>query len=243
MLKYLVVKGYKGDKDMITRSLTSKTCAKCKIDLPYSAFSKNKWAFDGYNYWCRVCRSLWCKEHREERSRQNREYRHRTGKFKPYQESKECNLYLGIHIAERVLSKYFDDIERMPFHTQGYDFICNKGYKIDVKSSCLRLTKIKSKTGEIYPSRWWSFKLSRNKIADYFLCLAFDNRQDLNPLHLWLIPGQVVNHLSVLGITANQIKSWTEFERPLEKVLNCCAELKQVSVISQIVEYGQDIPA
>ena len=93
-------------------------------------------------------------------------------------ENKECASYLGIYIAEEILPLIFDDVVRMPDGHKDYDFICIKGYKIQVKSSCLR---------NIYDK--WIFMIRKNKIADYFFMVAFDNRDDLNVLHMWLIKG------------------------------------------------------
>ena len=68
-----------------------------------------------------------------------------------------CGAYLGIHIAERILSRIFKDVEVMPNGNPGYDFICNHGKKIDVKSAC----SIKG-----YHS--WGFAIRCNIVADYF---------------------------------------------------------------------------
>jgi len=152
---------------------------------------------------------------------------HKRGKCKPFSENKECADYLGIHIAERILSKIFQNVDRMPNCNPGYDFICNKGYKIDVKSACL----FKSK---------WLFHIYNNKIADYFLLLAFDNRTDLNPIHMWLIRNnEIINTRRTsciinekLGVTIYNsnyglsIYSKYEINDKLDKVKLCCNELK-----------------
>ncbi len=67
-------------------------------------------------------------------------------------DNRECSSFLGCHIAEQVLSKTFKDVEIMPPSNPGYDFICNKGKKIDVKSSCLRYKNPKHKS--------WMFVIS-----------------------------------------------------------------------------------
>lgn len=38
----------------------------------------------------------------------------------------------------------------------------------------------------------FSFKVNKNKIADYFLCIAFDNRKNLNVKHIWLLKGDII---------------------------------------------------
>jgi len=137
--------------------------------------------------------------------RANRKQGHR-----PMCENRGCSLFLGVHIAERVLSRSFRDVERMPNNNPGYDFICNKGKKIDVKSSCL------NKDGK------WMFNITHNTIADYFLCLAFDNRTDLPPVHAGLIPGEKVNHLMGTGISPNTVCRWGEYRQDISKIAACC---------------------
>ena len=92
-------------------------------------------------------------------------------------ENKNSTQYLGIYIAERLLFNIFQDPIMMPHGTCGYDAICRNNYKIDVKSSVLLKNK-----------RWY-FNIKQNKVADAFLCIAFNNRVNLNVQHIWLIPG------------------------------------------------------
>ncbi|MCK5027433.1 MAG: hypothetical protein KAS07_03365 [Candidatus Pacebacteria bacterium] len=125
-----------------------------------------------------------------------------------------------MHVAERVLSKVFKDVQEMPYGYKGYDFICNKGKKIDVKSSCIYIDKRGNRSGT------WSFCIKKNKIADYFLCIAFDNREDLNPLHIWLIPGHIVNHLKSAAIAESVISKWGEHRLDIDKVTACCGIMK-----------------
>lgn len=137
---------------------------------------------------------------------------------KPMSENKECSLYFGVCVAERVLSHVFNDIEQMPNCNPGFDFICNRGKKIDVKSSCTRYA----------PDRapYWQFHINRNVIADYFLCLAFDNRNDLNPIYVWLVPGSTINHLIIKAISESTIWGWDEYVISLDKIISCCDAMK-----------------
>lgn len=155
---------------------------------------------------------------------------HKRGDTKPMSENKSCSQYLGVHIAERVLSHVFESVTRMPILNPGYDFICKKGYKINVKSACItknNLTKI------------WNFYIRKNTIPDYFLLLAFDNRTDLNPLHIWLIKGtdkigikikSILNEKNSLHIcnTFRSIEAYEkyEIEDKLKKMISCCDSLK-----------------
>lgn len=142
-----------------------------------------------------------------------------------------CATYLGVHVAERLLADVFDNIDRMPNNNPGFDFICGGGYKIDVKAVCLRKNR-----------RQWSFTIGYNTIADYFLCLAFDNRNDLNPLHIWLIPGYVINHRSTANISEGTIDRWSKYEMTdkLDKIKTCCNIMRTSNNDNKLAQIGDN---
>ena len=142
---------------------------------------------------------LYYEANREKINAANRERWYING-GKPMCINKSCPVFLGVHIAEQILSNVFKDVETMPYGNAGFDFICNKGKKIDVKSACV------SKHG--FHKGSWSFGIRKNQTADFFLCLVFDNREDLTPLHMWLIPGENINHLITAGISISTISKW-----------------------------------
>lgn len=151
--------------------------------------------------------------HKEE-IKQASKRRHYAHGGKPSSENKQCPVFLGVHVAESILSKVFKDVARMPYGHKGYDFMCNKGKKIDVKSSCTRVQKGHGDS--------WVFCIDKNKTADFFMCIALDNRKDINPLHLWLIPGKVVNNLMRASIAKSTIAKWDEYRLDIDKVAACC---------------------
>ncbi len=139
--------------------------------------------------------------------------------------NKECSMYLGYHVAERVLSHVFKDVEKMPMHNPGFDFTCNKGFKIDVKSSCLD------------KNNRYSFAINYNKIADYFLLIGFNNREELNPQHIWLMKSddKVRNYRKLNSIFNVSIKnnmrdiylfSKYELTDKLKETIECCNKLR-----------------
>ena len=128
--------------------------------------------------------------------------------------NKLSSNYLGITCAEKVLEKVFKNIEKMPFGNPGYDFICNNGFLVDSKSAC------KNKQNE------WHFVINKNKTADYFALLAFDNRESINPLYFWLIPGNIVNDKITISISKSTINKWDEYKQSINKVIKCCDILK-----------------
>ena len=118
-----------------------------------------------------------------------REWRHDNGVQSPMEENKACAHYLGTVVAERqyariILPEIFGGIEReMPYGNPKYDFIAKNGIKVDVKSRCIRE----------YPGwRGWEPHIRFNETTDYFLILAFDNRENLNLIHVWLIGGNEI---------------------------------------------------
>jgi hypothetical protein len=128
-------------------------------------------------------------------------------------DNRDCSLFLGVHVAEGVLRHVFKNVEVMPHGNIGYDFICNHGKKIDVKSSC-------------HKDNGWMFHIRHNIVADYFLCLAFDNREDLTPLGIWLLPGAEFAHLDGARITPNKFNKWDEYKLDIERVITCCDTIR-----------------
>ena len=169
-----------------------------------------------------------------------RAYIHKKGIKKPMGENKSCSAYLGVHIAERVLSKIFINVIRMPYGNKGYDFICQKGYKIEVKSSCIRSQK---RNNRIHTK--WDFEINKNNIADYFIFIAFDNRESLNPCHVWLIKGTEIiktiknkptklNCKKVFSISNSKqsitLYKYYELNDKLEQVKKCCIQIRKKKI-------------
>lgn len=126
--------------------------------------------------------------------------------YKNMYENKECTQYLGIVIGEEIINDIFDDIEKMPHGNNGYDFICAKKYKIDVKSSSLS------------DRNSWSFSIKKNITADFFILIAFDDIYNLSPMHLWIIHredivnGTMMCEKGTIRIT-NRSKSLSQYDR------------------------------
>lgn len=191
-------------------------CNKCGVELvPCDNWSKSR--VEGRNLICKSCHNerntRWSAENRERANELSRECKYRKG-VKPMNENKTCSQYLGVNVAEKVLSKTFKDVEVMPRNNPGYDFICNKGKKIDVKSSCVNKQNI------------WQFNIRNNAVADYFLCIAFDNRDDVNPLHVWLIACDIVHDCKTVSISERNISKWDSYKLDIKNVVECCDKIK-----------------
>ena len=196
--------------------METKYCNKCGKELIVgenwaTSYRKNS------NYICKNCSKeqnrSWVKENPDKAraisTRQNRKRGHLS-----MSENKKCPEYLGIAVNERLIRHRFKDIVVMPHNYPGYDFICNKNMKIDGKSSCLR------KDGR------WLFAIRRNTEADYFLCVAYDDREHLNIAHVWLIPGKDVNDHMNISIKSSTIHKWDKYIYDIEGFSVCCDEMK-----------------
>ena len=196
---------------------TNPICIDCGVELTdenwYPSYRRR------HRFVCKGCHSKenrqWRKTNPEKAkalwTRSDRKQGHR-----PMSENKECTAYLGVYVAEGALSQAFKNVVRMPNGNPGFDLICNRG-KIDVKSACREKTRNR-----------WKFDIGRNIITDYFLCLAFDSRKNLNPLHAWLIPGSALNHLITASISQRTIHKWDAYRLDTTKVAMCCNALKGV---------------
>lgn len=209
--------------------IKSKICTGCDKLKPLTEFYESKVGKYNRHSKCKKCaREISIKyyqEHQEERKKYSKNYqqehkdkiRQKRG-CKPMSENKLCPQYLGIVIAECLIRHLFNDVEVMPNNHSGYDIICNKGKKIDVKSACITTQNSK------YPR--WKFHIDYNTTADYFILVAFDNLTDLNPLHLWMIPGHILSKNSGKSIRPSTIHKWSEWEHDIEAAQMCCSEMK-----------------
>ena len=183
-------------------------CIKCGAPLIVGE-NTTQCKIDSHQHVCRSCTREYQQEHY-----------HRIGRCQPMSENRDCSSFLGVHVAERVLSHVFKHVKKMPYGNPGYDFICGGGYKIDVKSSCRHVRK-----------NWadqWGFHIDKNTIADYFLLLAFDNRENLNPEHIWLISGCDINDHVGVGISETALAKWDQYKLDIDKVSACCNMLKNI---------------
>jgi len=194
---------------------TNPTCRVCGVELNEENWFPSQRA--RYTYRCKECDKEKTRLWREANPDKDRAISTRASRkrgARPYNENKDCAQYLGVHIAERVLSHVFKDVERMPMNHPGYDLICSKNNRIDVKSSCPH--------GK---HQRWNFHIRCNTTPDYFLCMAFNNREDLTPLHAWLIPGHRLSHLVNAVISPNTVHKWDEYALDISKIATCCGTI------------------
>lgn len=150
-----------------------------------------------------------------------RKYRKQCGGLLMY-ENKSSSQYIGIVVAERLIKHLFNDVEMMPYGFPGYDMICNKGKKINVKASTTYVAQLKNST-----VNRWKFGIDYNKNCDFFLCVAFNNVIDCNPLYAWLIPAHEVNNQSGARISSSTIHKWNGWKMDLDDAQRCCDLMKE----------------
>lgn len=199
---------------------TCRICGETLTEDNWYPANKNK-----CYYICRSCsnaESLEWRKKNPEKTEQLIEKCNRKFGRAPLNENRECPKFLGEHVAERVLRHVFKDVVQMPANNHGFDFICNHGKRIDAKSSCIHIEGGNRRIR-------WQFHINKNTIADYFVLLAFDNRNDVNPLHVWMFPGHVVNKQTTISISESTIDKWDEYRLDIDKVISCCNTIREVS--------------
>lgn len=106
-----------------------------------------------------------------------KKYKHNNGICWPMSDNPDCSSYFGNFIVENYIIQTFEDPIRMPYGNPGFDWLCKKGEKVDSKAACISQYNGGSR---------WEFPIRYNNIADWFILSAWDNRESLNPLHIWI---------------------------------------------------------
>jgi len=217
----------------------TKFCWNCNTEKPLSAFGIRKTGKNAGKptHPCLECRNAlkrqWKQDHpdkyQERQARYNQHRRERPGHTQ-MADNPKCTLYLGYFISETVLSREFKNVKRMPVTHPGYDFECNRHFKIDAKSSCL----VNASRGGSY----WQFTIKCNKVPHFYLLIAWDNRDNLNPIHIWLIPAALINMKKIIyiGNTEKSLAKWKKYERPLTNVLSCCKTMRAKKLLEEDIE-------
>ena len=158
-----------------------------------------------------------CKQQRKRYENNREKYGHL-----PWTEIK--NLRLGLYI-EKVIASLFG-VPTETFGTPDIDFTCPNGYKIQVKTASITYSRGNPR---------WSFKLKKNKVADYFILVAVNNVNDINkrnfkPTHIWLMEGHLLNYKTGTSISLSRISKWDKYsimEEYESRFTDCCAKIKE----------------
>ena len=105
---------------------------------------------------------------------------------------------LGIDITNQIFQDLYPRAQFIS-DAHRYDFILND-LKIDVK-------------GAVFSNGHWAYAIQRNKIADVFFLMGFD--EDYNLLKMWCIPASDISHLTGIAISRGTLKRWEEYVIPM----------------------------
>lgn len=118
----------------------------------------------------------------------------------PMSKNKDCSAHFGVYIGEKLFERFlltiFEHVLITSYNDRGFDFVCknprqkfidkhrhfkletDKEYKIQLKVRCLRYRNKNS---------WWDFtRIDYNNIPDFFILAGWDNRESLQPIHIWM---------------------------------------------------------
>lgn len=153
----------------------------------------------------------------------------------PIKENRKDTRFLGVYIAENAVAKIFKESKKMPYANIGFDVVCPKGYKIDVKSTVLN----KYNT--------FNFHINQNNIADYFILIGFNNIIELEPIYMWIIKstedisGCPIKNLEGLAILnePDYLDIYKKYENPDKlKELKCVCNIFDAKNKIQINDYS-----
>lgn len=155
----------------------------------------------------------------------------------PISENRKDPRFIGLYIAENSILKLFEGSQKMKCGNHGYDIVCNKGYKIEVKAATLTRQNT------------LSFHIARNKIADYFILIGFNNIIELRPLYLWIIKNdEIIRGCRLRDIDVLGISNEPEFVKPFKKydTMDKLEKLKEIckgfNDYEKIEVYNDNIP-
>jgi len=114
----------------------------------------------------------------KDKAERYREWMHDTGRTLPKEFNEDCPIHFG-EFTENLMIQTFEDPIKMPPNNPGFDWKCRNGDKVDNKGRCLDYDNRSNWSG-------WIFSIRYNDVADIFILSAWDNRDSLNPLHVWI---------------------------------------------------------
>ena len=193
-----------------------KKCSDCSEVKSLDEFHNDKTKKDGKRNQCKECKKEYDKNDYE-----NGGGREKLGCHSMY-ENKSSAQYIGIVINERLIKHLYPDAVMNNYGFPGYDFTCQKGKKVDAKASAIHIRQnVNSRVVN------WQFAIRRNKIPDFFLCVAYNNIDNPTPLHIWMIPAEEINDQSGIKISATTIHKWNRWKIDIDKAQACCTAMKE----------------
>lgn len=120
----------------------------------------------------------------------------------PESENKDCSRYFGNYMEKKYVMQIFEDpipfeyekdkMGRIIDRTKPYDYICKKGLKIKHIASCIRTDKLHVISCFGDPLLYWEYLIKNNNVPDYYILSAWNDRDSLEPLYVWIIRGDEI---------------------------------------------------
>ena len=188
----------------------NKKCRICGDDLVVG----ENWRLSmrkSYNYICKTCHNkrsrIWLRSYRE-RMLLDGITNNRISGRNLVSNNRSGVSYMGICVAGDLLRRCYKHVQAVVNNKYAYKFVCDHDKFIDVKSSCLG-------------KNWmWLFSTRRNTVVDFFICVAFDDRDDPNVMHVWMIPGEKLNPFMSASISPSSVDKWSEYEQDIDEILS-----------------------
>ena len=167
----------------------------------------------------------------EDRNEKIRYWKHKAGICLPKEFNEDCSVHFG-DFTENLMIQTFEDPIKMPYGNPGFDWKCKNGDKIDNKGICLMCRGY---------SPYFAFPIRCNNIADVFILSCWDDRNSLNPLHIFafhkndIVRGRKFCKFELFVITntpkkLKELEKWEVTDR-LNKLKEICNVLKEENEI------------
>lgn len=203
-----------------------------------------RFGFKDYNEYIR-------KERNEYKRNWKRQYRWNKGISEPMEFNESCPSYFGVSFGEELFRRFlltiFEHVKKTGYIDKGIDFICKSPkYEFVDKHLQFKLERDKEYSMQLKVRRLQSvsmgndnfhFPINYNHIPDYFILVGFNNREDLNPAHIWLIYKDDIirgrkfwrrNSFSVVNVPQHIIEfEKYELKDELEIINKLCNQLKE----------------
>lgn len=131
------------------------------------------------------------------------EWNHRSGRTQSMIDNKACSSHLGFYLANNIMRELYPDAEEMPYGNSGFTHILHgKYYQV--------VTSTPKQVGNKSP--WFGFHTRQNTICDYFIFLAFRDRESTIPTQIWKVPNfGDIQDKKLTSISLSRLSKWDCF--------------------------------
>lgn len=141
------------------------------------------------------------KERNEYKKNWKRQHRWEKGICEPMEFNDSCSSYFGVSFGEELFRRFlltiFDQVKKTGYIDKGIDFICKNPrhefidkyaqFKLERDEEYTLQLKVRNPQRVLLGNDNLHFPINYNNNPDYFILAGFDNRESMNPIHIWLI--------------------------------------------------------